>query len=170
MRKFFIKLANGLKTFFYWIGRGLLAIWQLPQNIVGFLVAAPWSENTEKTTVVDEEKGTKITVFARNLFRSGVSLGDFIIVDKVNLFSEIPSKVEDAITTVKHEHGHQLQSKIHGPFYLITVGLPSLIRNIWDRLFHKEWSYERRKKWYYSGYPEADADIFGGVVRWTDDE
>jgi hypothetical protein len=54
---------------------------------------------------------------------------------------------------------------ILGWLYLPLVGLPSIIGNIWDRLFHKKWSSDRREKWYYSRYPENWADKLGGVIR-----
>jgi hypothetical protein len=124
----------------------ILYLWQLPQNLLGVLIV--------KIThaVRNEYDGTYM---CERLFNSAVSLGDFIIFQ------------EDCITTnsVKHEKGHQKQSKMFGLLYLPCVGLPSIVRNIWDRLTHKDWLFYDRVKWYYSSWPEKQADDLGGVNR-----
>ena len=99
-----------------------------------------------------------VGVYFKKCFGAGVSLGDYIILDTFY----IGKTVENIIL---HEHGHQLQSKKLGWLYPPLVGLPSICRNVWDRLIHKKWTKERRTKWYYSGYPERWADKLGGVVR-----
>ena len=62
--------------------------------------------------------------------------------------------------TRMHEKGHRIQSKILGPFYLIVIGLPSLI---WATLH----SSVRRLGTidYFSFYTEKWADRLGGVKR-----
>ena len=65
------------------------------------------------------------------------------------------------IQTVKHEYGHTKQSKYLGLFYLILAGIPSVTRNILNRINNKKFN----SKWYYSGYPEKWADELGGVKR-----
>ena len=52
-----------------------------------------------------------------------------------------------------------------GPLYLLIIGLPSAIRNIYDRIAHRNWSVVDRTYWYYEGFPEKWADELGGVVR-----
>lgn len=91
----------------------------------------------------------------RYLFNSAVSLGDYIIFQA------------DCIATdsVKHEKGHQKQSRMYGWFYLLIVGLPSIARNIWDRIVHKNWTTAQSAAWYYDGFPENQADRLGGVAR-----
>ena len=122
----------------------LLWLWQLPQNILGWFIS--------------RNAGIKIydgiTVYFKGLFRSGVSLGNYIIFDRAYLNFE--SILTDSI---KHEHGHQKQSMYLGPLYLIVIGLPSLLGNIYSRLFHKD------SEWYYKQPWEAWADKLGGVVR-----
>lgn len=59
-----------------------------------------------------------------------------------------------------HEYGHTLQSLILGPFYLIVIGLPSLI---WAGLFGG-WR-RRRGVSYYSFYTESWADSLAGINR-----
>lgn len=122
-------------------------IWELPQNILGFLVVK-LTKAKQSTQFVD-------VYVCNKLFNSGVSLGKYIIFQ------------EDCVTTrdVKHEKGHQAQSKMYGWFYLLIVGLPSVVRNIWDRIAHKKWTNAQRSIWYYGGFPENQADKLGGVFR-----
>lgn len=138
----------------------ILWIWQLPQNLVGLFLAAT---SREKMDFFIKKEPTKV-YFSRLVFGSGVSLGNYIILDYHNYYSRrYTSYVK---TTVRHEYGHTVQSKILGPLYLIFVGIISaLFNNIWDRLFHKKWDYEKREKWYYNRYPENWADKLGGVIR-----
>lgn len=122
-------------------------IWELPQNILGFLVVK-LTKAKKSTEFVD-------VYVCKKLFNSGVSLGRYIIFQ------------EDCVTIrdVKHEKGHQAQSKMYGWFYLLIVGLPSVVRNIWDRVAHKNWTNTQRVMWYYGSFPEKQADKLGGVVR-----
>ena len=131
----------------------LLFLGQLPQDLVGFF----WTRFIEKKDV------NGITVYFGKCFKCGVSLGDYIILDngyKRTSFTHL-------LQTVKHEYGHSKQSRMLGFLYLFVVGIPSITGNIIDRLFHKNWSYAKSRKWYYSRYPEKWADKLGGVVRFT---
>ena len=77
--------------------------------------------------------------------------------------------VKDSVATVRefpHEQGHQKQSRYLGWFYLIIIGLPSLLGNIYDRVAHKDWSSKDSIKWYYNQPWEKWADHLGGVKRW----
>ena len=122
----------------------LLWLWQLPQNVAGWLLS--------RNAGIKVYDG--ITVHFKFLFRSGVSLGNYIILDNIYL------NFEDLINdTVKHEHGHQIQSMHLGPLYLIIIGLPSMLGNIYSRIFHKD------SEWYYKQPWEKSADKLGGVVR-----
>ena len=130
----------------------LLYVWQLPQHLLGLLLI--WLLKAKK-------KGWPLCYwqftpkgrFSR--FISGASLGEYII---------LPPR-SDYAQTVLHEYGHSLQSRRWGPLYLLAVGLPSAIGNLWDRLAHKKWPAEKRVKWYYSRWPEKQADRFGGITR-----
>ena len=127
--------------------RILLFIWQLPQNILGLFV------------ILFTGARKRNSLYWRSSDRRfGVSLGCFIVFGALS---------DEYIhwSSIKHEMGHQKQSLYLGPFYLLLVGLPSVCRNLWDRLFHKSWSYDKREKWYYSKYPENWADKLGDVKR-----
>lgn len=129
-------------------------IWQLPQNLLGFLL----SRNYTSTHYCISNNDKWIGVYFKPFFHSGISLGNYVILDY--WYCGRASR-----QIIFHEYGHSRQSLILGWLYLPLVGLPSIIGNIWDRLFHKKWSSDRREKWYYSRYPENWADKLGGVVR-----
>lgn len=126
-----------MKKFLFWI-------WQLPQNIAGFIISRFAIKSRSKN------------IYFLRLFRAGVSLGDYIILDPIHLGD---------FEVYQHERGHQAQSRILGPFYLLIVGLPSIIRNIYLRTKGKNWSYSKKKNWYYGAFPENWADKLGGVER-----
>lgn len=121
----------------------LLYLWQLPQNILGLLVIF-------FTKAVYYKSGCWVTTD----YRFGVSLGNYIIFG---------GRVDE--TSLKHEQGHQKQSLYLGWFYLLIIGLPSAIGNIYDRVAHKHWHYTESEKWYYAQPWEAWADRLGGVER-----
>ena len=120
---------------------------ELPQTLLGILVVKITGAKMKIAV-----KGREIWEHGKDL--NGVSLGKKIIVPK--------SRDE---TIISHEYGHCLQSEEYGWAYLIIVGIPSIIRNIWDTIAHKKWPKEKRYKWYYGGWPEDDADKRGGVKR-----
>lgn len=124
----------------------ILFMWQAPQNILGMLVVL--FSIASKTN-----KGYYISAEAE----FGVSLGDFIIFGKYH-----PRQVDLA-----HERGHQKQSLYLGPLYLLLIGVPSILGNLWDMLLHRKWTPEKREKWYYSLIWEAWADRLGYVRRFT---
>lgn len=129
----------------------LLWLWQLPQNYIGLLL----SIKTEPFNDYILDTGEHVSVYFKNsFFGSGVSLGDYIILDR--LYKQYPWSLDK---TIKHEHGHQKQSMYLGPLYLIVIGIPSVLGNIYSRLFHKD------SEWYYKQPWEAWADKLGGVVR-----
>lgn len=122
----------------------LLYLWQLPQNLLGLLVIF----------FSKAKKDNSYNVYITNC-RIGVSLGKYIILNKHYSYN-----------IILHEQGHQKQSLYFGWLYLIIIGIPSSIFvNLWDRIFHKKWTYQERIKWYYSRYPERWADKLGGVIR-----
>lgn len=73
--------------------------------------------------------------------------------------------VDPSRKTLLHEWGHAMQSMKLGWKYLFTVGIVSISRNIWDRIMHMKWDTANRYMWYYTGWPENEADKLGGVTR-----
>lgn len=124
----------------------LLFLWQLPQNIIGIIVAI-WSCGTKyfyKSGV------STINVYKAYRMSGGISLGKYVIVQG-----------RCSQTTIKHELGHCIQSQYLGWLYLIIIGLPSFI---WATL-HTYNKHIREKYSYYDFYTEKWADKLGGVVR-----
>lgn len=81
-------------------------------------------------------------------YNSGISLGLFVFVpDNSRLKSVLP-----------HEYGHTIQSLILGPFYLLAIGLPSLI---WAGVPFFVKLRKQRNISYYSFYTEKWADFYG---------
>ena len=125
----------------------LLWIWQAPQHILGLILLLYYGRPKPISW-----GGYQFYVAQR--MPSGISLGNYIILNE--WFS---------LTAVEHEHGHSIQSRYLGPLYLIVIGLPSLLGNIYDRIAHKNWDYKDSCKWYYNQPWEKWADKLGGVVR-----
>ena len=122
--------------------RVLLFIWELPQNLLGLILI--WGA---------KKMGTRL--YTRKLMRSGISLGEFIILDPV--YFQAPILIYKQ--TLCHELGHRRQSRLLGPLYLLLIGLPSITGNILSRIF--SWS----EKTYYSQPWEKWADKLGKVTR-----
>lgn len=116
-------------------------IWQFPQNLVGFIVM-----KIMKAVYSCTCKDANIYFWH---LKSGLSLGKYIFV---------PSTADEQF--IMHEYGHSIQSKYLGWFYLLVIGLPSLI---WAGCFK---AYRKKHKIsYYSFYTENWADKLGGVHR-----
>lgn len=128
-------------------------IWGLPQNLAGFIISR-FAKYKKKYEI----NGVTKTIYFMPFFNAGVSLGEFIILDPI-------WKEHQLLTVIKHEYGHLIQSRMLGVFYLLVVGLPSLIGNIVDRLSKEE--YRKRYEKYYSRYPEKWADKLGKVDRFS---
>ena len=132
----------------------LYRAWQCPQQFLGLLlVKITGAEKRETGGIVWYWFNKDKNRFTR--FISGVSLGRYILLPY------------NDINTVKHEHGHSIQSKYLGLFYLLIVGVYSAVFcNLWDRVFHKGWCRYDRAYWYYkTRRTESWADELGGVDR-----
>jgi hypothetical protein len=117
----------------------LLWLWCFPQNLVGFMV---------KHITKAEKKGNHYRFHSK---LGSVSLGEYIFL--------CPDHWRD-ITTLKHEHGHRVQSRILGWLYLPIIALPSII---WAGYF--DWYREKYNVSYYSFYTEKWADQIAGIER-----
>lgn len=131
-------------------------IWQLPQNILALILTGILSLKYGKPEKSDY-KGIRYHWFKG--WRSGVSLGNYILLGNWSA---------DDLATINHEWGHTRQSLYFGPLYLIAIGLPSGLGNLYDQWFHTKargWSYEQSYFWYYNQPWEQWADELGGVDR-----
>lgn len=144
--------AYGQKPGYYWrkklMKNVLLWMWQLPQNLFGLAVLL---FNKIVHGCVKFQSIDGIGYYSvKHVNNCGVSLGNYILLDSDRSITE---------KAIHHEYGHQKQSLKYGWLYLVIVGLPSAIGNVYARLAHKD------SKWYYSQWWERTADKLGGVIR-----
>ena len=123
-----------------------LFVWQLPQNVIGFILSKLFACDVFFRNF-DELKIQYYVAGRFNRLWSGVSIGNYIIIASNRYATE---------TILRHEYGHQWQSKYLGLFYLILIGLPSLCGNILHRFIKFDYYKQPWEKW---------ADRLGGVER-----
>lgn len=127
----------------------LLYIWQLPQNLLG-LILLLWYKHEKEYHRLNGR-----TFYYTEEMRSGISFGNYIIMNR-----------DDKEDGMKHEYGHTIQSRYLGPFYLLVIGLPSILWNIIDSLIVTRLVGYERSYWIYYSMPwEAWADKLGNVKR-----
>ena len=119
-----------------------LQVWQLPQNLLG-LVLGGFLRGKRRLPGLPGIPPAVRLIGARNM-RGGISLGNYVY---------LRTPVSERI--VRHEYGHCVQSRLLGPFYLVVIGLPSLLWALW-------WHPGRRVS-YFRFYTERWADRLGGV-------
>lgn len=120
-----------------------LTLWQLPQCLLGAVIWLVCRIKHRNRQIFGERVLTEWGL------HSGLSLGYFMFVNENATFN-----------TRLHEFGHTKQSQYLGWFYLLVIGLPSII---WASCFDR---YRKRKAVsYYSFFCENWADKLGGVAR-----
>lgn len=99
-----------------------------------------------------------IVYFAKRM-SGGISLGKYSIITDYYHRTNLDVLLNQDV--VKHESiGHGTQSRILGWFYLLVIGLPSII---WAGLYGSIIPYT--KNGYYKWYTESWADKLAGIVR-----
>lgn len=146
--------------------------WQIPQHLAALILFLffkitnkPIKYNSDHLVLKQELKLPEFSYGFYDVpgFKSAVCLGEFIFIDTKFLIE--PSTNIPYITFL-HEHGHRIQSRILGPFYLLIVGIPSALRNLYSRyLFRKGVPVSLIKRWYYSQFPENWADKLMNIKR-----
>jgi hypothetical protein len=130
----------------------MLFMWELPQNLLGFLIFMIM--NSKQKVVNTERESHRIFLETK---KTGVSLGWFIFWTPAgNRFKNYKNDCR------MHEFGHARQSVMLGPLYLIIVGIPSLLRVLYGRWY--QWKHGRIWKNYFNAFPENWADRLGGVI------
>lgn len=132
--------------------KALLLIWELPQNIVGAFLFTFFSVFSD-TIILDDDDSLEMY---STLMRGAISLGVF----RVYKYSYFANSSQYVRLCRMHEKGHRIQSKILGPFYLIVIGITSIIWNTLHTLCKPISKID-----YYWFYPEKWADRLGGVKR-----
>jgi hypothetical protein len=93
--------------------------------------------------------GKTIEYYSYKCDLGSISLGKYLLISERNQYSPY---------VIKHEYGHQIQSFILGPLYLLLVALPSLI---WAGCFK---NYRiKHNVGYYDVYPEKWANKLAGL-------
>ena len=135
------------------IRQALLALWELPQNVLGMLLLGlEYLAGTVKAVELDRGR-----LFIQSKM-SAVSLGFFVFwASGSNRYSILDEH------TRAHEFGHSFQSRWLGPLYLPLVGIPSVSRVLYG-IAYREITGQRWEG-YFDGYPENWADRLGGVER-----
>lgn len=114
----------------------ILYLWQLPQNLVGLFMLAFHYICGHKPEKYNENGVAYYK--AKHVNDCGVSLGNYIFLDSDFYWN---------YDTIKHEHGHQIQSKILGPLYLLVIGIPSGIHNLISRKTDCNYYHFYTEKW-----------------------
>ena len=120
---------------------GILQItWGFPQTFFGFAVFLWFRKGIHY-----RYHGAVVTEWNK---RTGLSLGMFVFIPEGNTGK----------TFLVHEYGHTVQSLLLGPFYLLFVGIPSVV---WCNFSLCD-SYRRKKKCSYGSlYTECWANRLG---------
>ena len=133
----------------------LQIVWGFPQTLLGFIVFI--------ITIKCPHNYFFGSICTSWKWKGSISLGLFIFVsdDPFYYYQSQKSKYtydEFFSMLVAHEYGHTIQSLIFGPFYLLVVGIPSIL---WSRLpiFRKK--RVKEKKSYFAVYPENQATKLG---------
>lgn len=121
----------------------ILIIWQLPQFIVGVILASIYSKGSHELP----RRRVHCRVYACSI-KGGICLGNIILINKYQCTND----------TIQHEFGHYIQSLYLGWLYLIIIGIPSIT---WAAI-HNIVAPNRS---YYDFYTESWADELGGVNR-----
>ena len=132
-----------MKIIFY----SLRYFWELPQNLLGLVIYL-----LNKNKIISVSKINGRLLFENHNF--GVSLGNYIFWTPT-----IYDRNSNIPINLNHEFGHSIQSQLFGPLYLIVVGIPSISRVFYSRIFFSV----KKQEWtnYYKGYPEKWADSLG---------
>ena len=124
----------------------LKSIWEFPQKIGAQIVI-----RISKAVVYTQYEDA--TVYSWK-FKNGLSLSNSIFVP----FKQDRDPSSDYVQQyIKHEYGHSIQSKYLGWFYLLIIGIPSMIWNACCKAYRKKNGVS-----YYSFYTERWANILGG--------
>lgn len=121
----------------------LLYLWQLPQNILGMILDKIYCKGH---FIMYRTKNNTIKIILNPKFRSGISLGNYIVLKG------------DTVLSKYHELGHCKQSIMLGWLYLIVIGIPSITHNILHSL-------KIAKGDYYNYWCEKWADKLGGILH-----
>lgn len=133
----------------------LLWIWQLPQNIAGWIMTFFAKEVIERE--LNDGKKHKIYLHKLNPKTIGeaVTLGEYIFLD-YDFYGNRNISWGMINSVSNHEYGHTKQSRLLGPLYIFVIGIPSIIH----AAIH---NHTCRGQEYEHFYTEKWADKWGNV-------
>jgi len=126
-------------------------IWEAPQTLLGAALFGV-CKATGRIEAVERHEGRWVS----RVPGIGISLGHYVFYFEGGNPAFPPDPLMRA-----HELGHTHQSRRLGPLYLPLVGLPSVGRVAYAFVHLKLTG--RRWMGYYDGYPERQADAYGGI-------
>lgn len=138
----FARLPQEKKKWYHVLLHVLLWIWQLPQNLLGFILSTNVRHNGGQRYIYClkiKGKMHEIRFVHFNAFPGGITLGEYIVIG---------GRLDES--DVRHEYGHVRQSRMLGWLYLVVIGIPSLWHACWhDKLWakNKEYSHFWTEKW-----------------------
>lgn len=125
----------------------VMIIWQIPQVLVGLILLA-WYHKSLK--LIRTYKFVRVYCCKMS---GGISLGCFAFLSKYSCDED----------NIKHEAiGHTKQSRILGPFYLLVIGLFSILHAGLNDIIG---CCKKHKEGYYHFWTEKWADKIAGIKR-----
>lgn len=136
----FARLSQEKKKWYHVLLYVLLWIWQLPQNLLGFILSAYVLDNGGQRYIYClkiKGKMHEVRFVHFKAFSNSIALGEYIVVG--GRWDE---------SDVRHEYGHVRQSRMLGWLYLVVIGILSLLHACLHYLSKgKEYSHFWTEKW-----------------------
>lgn len=126
-----------MKRILFWIGFLFIFVWGLVQNIVGIIYLF-----FRKKKYIGRYRFSYIFEVPAQKGQGSVTLGNFICLS--------PNQIDEE--TITHEYGHVEQGIVFGPFYLLIIGISSLLHaSIHDcsdyyHFFTEKWAEKNANK------------------------
>lgn len=125
-------------------------VWGFPQTFIGFLLFCFYGRCEHAVY-----RGAVVTYWGK---REGLSLGLFIFLPSeahISLTDVSQPRQDRSMHLHTHEYGHTIQSLFFGPFYLLIIGIPSLLWASFPPLARR---WKEGERGYYSFITERFAD------------
>ncbi|HCC51132.1 MAG TPA: hypothetical protein DEQ30_03010 [Porphyromonadaceae bacterium] len=121
-------------------------LWQLPQYLISLLILGYYKAKGKiecKVCVTGGIAGHSCVYFLKSNQRKAFSMGELIFL--YNGYSEQASSQNRRKEVIKHEYGYAIWSVYLGWFYLLLIGIPSLIitgisPNLAEKCYFERWA------------------------------
>ena len=148
-----------MRSFLYLL---VQAVWGFPQTLVGLVVLlahATCPHCRFHGAIVTRWKSRKALSLGPFLFVGGAGDADLVPDSRAGDASDPLAGIDRRLLV--HEYGHTIQSLVLGPFYLLVVGLPSVV---WLNTPAFSRKRRREQRSYYRFYTERTANWLGERV------